>query len=90
MRIMLKLGEALHKRGMKLITDQVFNHCGSEHWWMKDLPSQDWLNEWPEFTRSNYRSGSVSDPYVSQQTAFSFQGDGSIKPCLTLTSAIRI
>ena len=61
----LKLGEALHKRGMKLIIDEVFNHCGSEHWWMKDLPSDDWLNQWPEFTRSNYRSGTVSDPYVS-------------------------
>ena len=61
----VKLGEALHKRGMKLILDEVFNHCGSEHWWMKDLPSDDWLNQWPEFTRSNYRSGTVSDPYVS-------------------------
>jgi glycosidase len=68
----VKLGEALHKRGMKLIADQVFNHCGSEHWWMKDLPSEDWLNEWPEFTRSNYRSGSVSDPYVSAADSIQF------------------
>ncbi|MCX6285987.1 MAG: glycoside hydrolase family 13 protein [Bacteroidetes bacterium] len=61
----LKLSDALHQRGMKLIADQVFNHCGSEHWWMKDLPSADWLNQWPEFTRSTYRAGSVSDPYVA-------------------------
>lgn len=61
----VKLSNAIHKRGMKLIMDQVLNHCGSNHWWMNDLPSPDWINEWPEFTRSNYRSGTVSDPYVS-------------------------
>ena len=59
------LSGEIHKRGMKLIMDQVLNHCGSEHWWMKDLPSPDWINQWPEFTRSNYRSGTVSDPYIS-------------------------
>ncbi len=59
------LSAGLKKRGIKLIMDQVFNHCGSGHWWMKDLPMNDWLNQWPEFTRSNYRGGSVSDPYVS-------------------------
>lgn len=59
------LGVQLHIRGMKLIQDQVFNHCGSYHWWMADLPSPDWINQWSEFTRSTYRAGSVTDPYVS-------------------------
>lgn len=59
------LGVQIHIRGMKLIMDQVFNHCGSSHWWMNDLPSPDWINNWPEFTRSSYRAGSVTDPYVS-------------------------
>jgi neopullulanase len=62
----LKLAEKIHDRGMKLIMDQVFNHCGSGHWWMNDLPSGDWINVWPEFTRSTYRAGSVTDPYVSE------------------------
>ncbi len=60
-----KLGEAIHQRGMKLVMDMVFNHCGSEHWWMKDLPSPDWVNEWPVFTRTNYRAGTSTDPYAS-------------------------
>ena len=68
----VRLSEALHKRGMKLINDQVFNHCGSGHWWIKDLPSYDWLNQWPEFTRSSYRSGSVSDPCVSASDSIQF------------------
>ncbi len=68
----VELAEALHQRGMKLIIDEVFNHCGSEHWWMKDLPSDDWLNQWPEFTRSTYRAGSISDPYVAQADSIRF------------------
>ena len=61
----VRLSEALHRRGIKLIMDMIFNHCGSSHWWMKDLPSQDWVNQWPEFTRTNYRAGTFTDPYVS-------------------------
>jgi glycosidase len=68
----VRLGEALHQRGMKLIMDMIFNHCGSEHWWMKDLPSPDWINEWPEFTRSNYRAGAATDPYVSKFDSIQF------------------
>ncbi len=62
----VKLSDSLHKRGIKLIKDLIFNHCGSGHWWMNDLPEKDWVNEWPEFTRTNYRAGTFTDPYVSQ------------------------
>ncbi len=62
----LRLAEELHRRGIKLIMDMVFNHCGSGHWWMKDLPSDDWINQWPEFTRTNYRASTFTDPYASQ------------------------
>jgi len=68
----LKLSGMLHQKGMKLIMDMIFNHCGSEHWWMKDLPSADWINQWPEFTRSTYRAGSASDPYVSADDSLLF------------------
>ncbi|WP_298530794.1 glycoside hydrolase family 13 protein [uncultured Algibacter sp.] len=34
----------MSKKGMKLIMDQVANHCGVEHWWIKDLPFKDWIN----------------------------------------------
>ena len=40
------------KKGVKLIMDQVANHCGIEHWWMKDLPFEDWINY-----QTNYESG---------------------------------
>jgi len=55
-----------HHKGMKVIMDQVFNHCGSGHWWMNDLPSKDWLNQWETFTLSNFTNIAASDPHVSK------------------------
>ncbi len=55
-----------HKRGIKVVMDMVFNHFGTYSYWMKDLPQNDWVNQWPEFTRSNYRASVITDPYRSQ------------------------
>ena len=66
------LADSIHHRGMKLIMDMIFNHCGSSHWWMEDLPSADWINEWPGFTRTSYRAGTVSDPYASPADSVKF------------------
>ena len=37
-----------HARGLKVVMDMIFNHCGFEHPWVADMPSKDWLNapEW--------------------------------------------
>jgi len=61
----LNLCKAIHAKGMKVIMDMVFNHCGSGHWWMNDLPMADWLNQFPEFTQTSHRASTVSDPHVS-------------------------
>ena len=58
--------DELHKRGMKMVKDLVHNHVGSQHWTVLDLPSKDWLNQWPSFTRTNYREQTHFDPYVAQ------------------------
>lgn len=55
----------MHKMDMRIIMDMIFNHCGSNHWWIKDLPCQDWIHQFPEFTRSNFRGGTVSDIHAS-------------------------
>jgi len=68
----LTLSSAIHQKGMKLVMDMVFNHCGSQHWWMKDPPAKDWFNEFPEFTRTSYRSSTVSDSYHSQYDSIHF------------------
>lgn len=60
------LVDKFHANGIKVVKDMVFNHCGSNHWWMSDLPSKDWLNQWPEFTNSSYRATTISDPHAAK------------------------
>ncbi|MFV9549979.1 glycoside hydrolase family 13 protein [Algibacter sp. PT7-4] len=53
----------LADRGMKLIMDQVANHCGIEHWWMKDLPFKNWINHqaYYEKNKNNWNdAGSIT------------------------------
>lgn len=54
------------EKGLGIIKDMIFNHCGHHHWWMNDLPSRDWLNRWDEFTRTTYRMTTIIDPYAAQ------------------------
>lgn len=61
-----RLADECEKRGIKLIMDMVPNHCGSDHWWMDDLPMSDWIHQYPEFTRTNYRMSTTNDPYASK------------------------
>lgn len=67
-----ELADEARQRGIKLIMDQVANHCGSEHWWMKDLPFKDWVNYQDEFKNesklktSNHRRTSNQDGYASK------------------------
>lgn len=58
-----------HDRDIKIIMDIVTNHCGDAHWWMKDLPFQDWVHQWPEYTHSNCAFSAQNDPYCSKKDA---------------------
>jgi neopullulanase len=63
------LSEKAHEMGLKLVMDMIFNHIGSGHWWMKDLPSSDWVHKFSNFTRTNYRASTYMDPYASKSDA---------------------
>ena len=68
-----ELADKARERNIKLIMDQVANHCGSKHWWMKDLPFKDWLNYQGNYENnksipnSNHRRTSNQDPYASKK-----------------------
>ncbi|PKG53299.1 glycoside hydrolase family 13 protein [Olleya sp. 1-3] len=61
------------EKGIGLIMDQVANHCGSQHWWMQDLPFKDWVNQQSNFenkqplANSNHRRTSNQDLYASNR-----------------------
>lgn len=67
----LELSRALQKRGMMLIQDYVTNHWGISHWLIQDLPTKDWIHQFPDgegkygFKRSNYRITSQFDTNVA-------------------------
>lgn len=61
----LKLCDAAHKKGIKIIQDAVYNHVSKEHWSVLDPPSNDWLNNWPSFTGPHHREETLFDPYAS-------------------------
>jgi neopullulanase len=61
-----RLATELHKKDMKLIMDYVTNHWGSEHWMIKDLPTIDWIHQFPAFTRSTYKMETQYDSHVAQ------------------------
>lgn len=60
-----QLIDSLHGRGIKVVMDMIFNHCGSEHPWMLEMPSKDWINFGGKYTQTNHKLMSLSDPYAS-------------------------
>ncbi len=61
-----ELNNELDRRGMKLIMDMIFNHAGSEHWWMEDMPMPGWINNYPDYTITSHRRTVNQDPHVSE------------------------
>ncbi|SHH73749.1 glycoside hydrolase family 13 protein [Leeuwenhoekiella palythoae] len=61
------LADELHKREMKLVMDYVTNHWGAEHWMIKDLPTYDWINQFPGYAQSNYRMETQYDMHAAER-----------------------
>ncbi len=60
-----KLSDEIHKRGMKLIQDAVYNHVGLYHFTVQDPPMKDWLHQWPTYTQTTYKDQTVFDPHAA-------------------------
>ena len=61
------LSDELHKRGMKLVQDGVYNHVGIYHFTVQDPPMKSWLHQWDEFTKTNYKDQALFDIYHSKK-----------------------
>ena len=62
----VRLGTEIHHRKMKLVKDYVTNHWGLEHWMMKDLPTQDWLHQFENYTQTNHKRTVIHDTNASK------------------------
>lgn len=61
-----KLADMAREKGIIMIMDMITNHCGSNHWWMNDLPTADWINYGGEFVPTNHKKAVIQDPYVAK------------------------
>ena len=67
-----------HKKGLKVVMDMIFNHCGDYHPWakgtridengktIKDYPTKDWFNSPNYGLQTSYKLTPVLDPYASK------------------------
>ena len=64
-----RLIDKAHAKGLKVVMDMIFNHCGSYHPWLKDMPAKDWFNQ-PDYEnnylQTSYKLTPVVDPYASE------------------------
>ncbi|NNG22838.1 glycoside hydrolase family 13 protein [Telluria aromaticivorans] len=66
-----RLSQEAKGRGIGLIQDVVLSHIGKSHWWMKDLPTPDWVN-YGKFVPTQHHRTAVQDPYASKEDADNF------------------
>jgi len=57
---------AAKERGIGVIWDVVLNHCGAEYYFIKDLPSKDWVHFHDTKTRTNHLKTTLTDPYATE------------------------
>jgi neopullulanase len=62
----LELIDKAHGMGMKVIMDMIHNHVGTHHWFIKDLPTDDWVHPLEVYGTTNFRTSTVMDPYASE------------------------
>lgn len=60
----IELSKKANENGIGVIMDMVLNHIGSEHVWMKDTPSSDWINNNGQFVGTTHKRESLHDPHA--------------------------
>ena len=69
----VRLSAEARKHGIGVIQDVVLSHIGLNHWWMKDLPTPDWINHNDgRFVATMHHRTAVQDPYAAKEDASNF------------------
>ena len=73
-KLFLKLIEEVHKRGMKIIIDGVFNHTGVQFWAFQDILKNGEKSKYKDW----YRINSFDNP-LTPENEFSYKGWWGVK-----------
>jgi len=66
-------------KNIDVIMDMIANHSGSEHWWMKDLPTEDWVNYGGKYVNTSHRRTTIQDPYSAPSDRKKFSDGWFVK-----------
>ena len=79
-----QLIDEAHQKGLKVVMDMIFNHCGLEHPWIDEIPSPDWFNypEWLQERHSTGRNGLARSPNNTKGESKYLQTSYKLTPVL--------
>jgi glycosidase len=58
--------ERAAQKDIKIVMDMIMNHCGSEHWFVLDPPTSDWINFGGAFVPTSHQRMTVQDIHASE------------------------
>lgn len=65
--------------GIKIIMDMIMNHAGSEHWFVRDPPTSDWINNQGNFVPTTHRRNVHQDTHASEYDKKAFSDGWFVK-----------
>ena len=70
-----------HDKGIKVLQDMVFNHCGSYNFLFADRPDDTWFNNHSVYEQTRYKLAALTDPHAVQADAHNAT-DGWFVECM--------
>ena len=61
-----RLVDEAHQKGLKVVMDMIFNHCGSSHPWQINPPASDWFNQPNYGLQTSFKLTPCVDLYASE------------------------
>lgn len=61
--------DAAHSKGIKVVKDMVFNHCGSLNFLFADRPDSTWFNYDSHYVQTSYKISAMNDPHAVKADA---------------------
>ena len=77
----IAFSQKANEHGIGVIMDMVLNHIGSNHAWMENMPSSNWINNNGKFVGTTHKRESLHDPHAVESDVKGFS-DGWFVPTM--------